>query len=128
MYMPLPFSLQRYISPYFWKIYYFPLFWNFLFSSLFLSISPPISFNLRVLCFSPTLTVIRLCIVQCMYWAPLKSAYSRALRQIKGVGQGSWSSSFIHSGYFYSASSSPLLLRGAPVYCVDTCVRVNTPK
>src|SRR6218665_3016255 len=68
------------------------------------------------------------------YWAPLKSAYSRALRQIKGVGQGSWSGwsgilvEFIYSGYFYSASSSPLLLRGAPDYCVDTCVRDNTPK
>jgi len=28
--------------------------------------------------------------------------------------------SFIHSGYFYSASSSPLLLRGAPDYSIDT--------
>ena len=28
--------------------------------------------------------------------------------------------SFIHSGYFYSASSSPLLLRGAPNYSIDT--------
>src|SRR6218665_1581702 len=28
--------------------------------------------------------------------------------------------SIIHSGYFYSASSSPLLLRGAPDYCIDT--------
>ena len=28
--------------------------------------------------------------------------------------------SFIHSGYFYSASSSPLLLRGAPDYSTDT--------
>ena len=27
---------------------------------------------------------------------------------------------FIHSGYFYSTSSSPLLLRGAPNYSVDT--------
>ena len=32
--------------------------------------------------------------------------------------------SFIHSGYFYSASSSPLLLRLQHWYCV----RVNTPK
>ena len=28
--------------------------------------------------------------------------------------------SFIHSGYFYSTSSSPLLLRGAPDYSTDT--------
>ena len=28
--------------------------------------------------------------------------------------------SFIHSGYFYSASSGPLLLRGAPDYSFDT--------
>ena len=27
---------------------------------------------------------------------------------------------FIHSGYFYSASSIPLLLRGAPDYSIDT--------
>jgi len=26
----------------------------------------------------------------------------------------------IHSGYFYSTSSGPLLLRGAPDYCIDT--------
>src|SRR6218665_2334528 len=29
-------------------------------------------------------------------------------------------SSFIHSGYINSASSSPLLLRGAPHYSIDT--------
>jgi len=28
--------------------------------------------------------------------------------------------SFIHSGYFCCASSSPLLLRGAPDYSIDT--------
>src|SRR6218665_550265 len=28
--------------------------------------------------------------------------------------------SFIHSGYFYSASSSPLLLRGTPNHSIDT--------
>ena len=28
--------------------------------------------------------------------------------------------SFIHSGYFYSTSSSPLLLIGAPIYSIDT--------
>jgi len=27
---------------------------------------------------------------------------------------------FIHSGYFYSAFSSPLLLRGIPDYSIDT--------
>ena len=27
---------------------------------------------------------------------------------------------FLHSGYFYSASSSPLLLRGDPDYDIDT--------
>jgi len=27
---------------------------------------------------------------------------------------------FIHSGYFYSASSSPLLLRGTPYYSIDS--------
>ena len=31
-----------------------------------------------------------------------------------------YSFSFIHSGYFYSASSSSLLLRGAPDYSIDT--------
>jgi len=28
--------------------------------------------------------------------------------------------SFVHSGYFYSASSSPLLLKGSPDYSIDT--------
>ena len=35
-------------------------------------------------------------------------------------GKGRNSDSFIHSGHFYSASSSPLLLRGAPDYSTDT--------
>src|SRR6218665_1717447 len=35
--------------------------------------------------------------------------------------------SFIHSGYFYSASSSPLLLRGAPDTVLILC-RGFTPK
>ena len=35
--------------------------------------------------------------------------------------------SFIHSGYFYSASSSPLLLRGAPDTARILC-RNFTPK
>src|SRR6218665_1172445 len=34
---------------------------------------------------------------------------------------------FVHYGYFYSASSSPLLLRDAPDYSIDT-VGVNKPK
>jgi len=33
---------------------------------------------------------------------------------------------FIHSGYFYSASSSPLLLRGAPDYSMWNYDGVNT--
>src|SRR6218665_658736 len=35
--------------------------------------------------------------------------------------------SFIHSGYFYSASSSPILLRGAPDTARILC-RSSTPK
>ena len=34
--------------------------------------------------------------------------------------QDSFIHSFIHSGHFYSAPSSPLLLRGAPDYSMDT--------
>ena len=33
--------------------------------------------------------------------------------------------SFIHSGYFYSTSSSPLLLRGAPDYSIDTVLELT---
>src|SRR6218665_680419 len=33
--------------------------------------------------------------------------------------------SFIHSGHFYSAPSSPLLLRGAPDYSTDTVSNDN---
>src|SRR6218665_1343116 len=33
--------------------------------------------------------------------------------------------SFIHSGHFYSASVSPLLLRGAPDYSTDTVLEFN---
>ena len=32
---------------------------------------------------------------------------------------------FIHSGYFYSASSSPLLLRGAPDYSIDSVLELT---
>ena len=35
---------------------------------------------------------------------------------------------FIHSGYFYSASSSTLLFRGAPEYSIIYCVGVYMPK
>src|SRR6218665_3122404 len=34
--------------------------------------------------------------------------------------------SFIHSGHFYSAPSSPLLLRGAPDYSTDTVSEFHT--
>ena len=34
--------------------------------------------------------------------------------------EGNIHSALIHSGYFYSAPSSPLLLRGAPDYSTDT--------
>jgi len=33
--------------------------------------------------------------------------------------------SFIHLGYFYSASSSPLLLSGAPDYSIDTVLEMT---
>ena len=33
--------------------------------------------------------------------------------------------SFIHSGHFYSAPSSPLLLRGAPDYSTDTVLEFH---
>ena len=33
--------------------------------------------------------------------------------------------SVIHSGYFYSASSSPLLLRGTPDYSIDTVLKLT---
>jgi len=32
---------------------------------------------------------------------------------------------FIHSVYFYSASSSPILLRGAPDYIIDTVLELT---
>ena len=32
---------------------------------------------------------------------------------------------FIHSGHFYSAPSSPLLLRGAPDYSTDTVLEFH---
>jgi len=32
---------------------------------------------------------------------------------------------FIHSGYFYSASSRPLLLRGAPDYSINTVLELT---
>jgi len=38
---------------------------------------------------------------------------------IRSVSGGFFAYSFIHSGHFYSASSSPLLLRGTPDYSVD---------
>jgi len=35
------------------------------------------------------------------------------------------SNSFIHSRYFYSASSSPILLRGALYYSIDTVLELT---
>jgi len=43
--------------------------------------------------------------------APLISLYSQCC--------------LIHSGYFHSASSSPLLLRGAPDYSIDTVLELT---
>jgi len=36
-----------------------------------------------------------------------------------------FSCSFVHSGYFFSASSSPLLLRGAPAYSTDSVSKLS---
>jgi len=36
------------------------------------------------------------------------------------IGDGWHQISIIYSGYFYSASSSPLQVRGAPDYSIDT--------
>src|SRR6218665_1251258 len=49
------------------------------------------------------------------------------------VGKSEWTQnpadpavhSFIHSGHFYSAPSSPLLLRGAPDYSMDTVSEIH---
>src|SRR6218665_3374823 len=80
------FSLFQYIYPLFRENYSFPL---------LLQISPPSVLDkftcflhtLRVL-FPPTLTMMHLCITQCMYWTPLPSkvnlrepAYSQAPNQ-----------------------------------------------
>ena len=42
------------------------------------------------------------------------------IRQYKNSINHSFTHSFIHSGHFYSAPSSPLLLRGDPNYSTDT--------
>ena len=39
-----------------------------------------------------------------------------------------WMTEWMNSGYFYSASSSPLLLRGAPDNSINTVSEVNTLK
>src|SRR6218665_3552702 len=39
---------------------------------------------------------------------------------LRSVQEAGFIHSFIHSGHFYSAPSSPLLLRGAPDYSTDT--------
>src|SRR6218665_739010 len=55
--------------------------------------------------------------------------YYREIVQSKRFAQSRYTltASFIHSGYFYSTSSSPLLLRGAPDTALILC-RSFTPK
>ena len=45
------------------------------------------------------------------------------LKQLQSLLHFCLHHSFIHSGYFYSTSSSPLLLRGAGDYSIDTVSR-----
>jgi len=49
------------------------------------------------------------------FWATLMVNHLSLLVHYSNVFR-----SFIHLGYFYSTSSSPLLLRGAPEYSTDT--------
>src|SRR6218665_120267 len=49
-----------------------------------------------------------------------KSTSTSASQKVACKHLGAGLCSFIHSGYFYNASSSPLLLRGAPDYSIDT--------
>src|SRR6218665_1083500 len=46
--------------------------------------------------------------------------FRRMLTSSSHTRLSSFIHSFIHSGHFYSAPSSPLLLRGAPDYSTDT--------
>src|SRR6218665_1021871 len=101
------FSLFQYISPLFRENYYPPPYFDK---------CPPCFTQIHLLftyftciSFPHTFTMMHLCITQCTYWTPLIARDSgRPLIQ-----------SFIHSYHFYSASSSPLLLRSAPDYSTD---------
>ena len=48
------------------------------------------------------------------FWEPVSLYFSLGLIEQSSL------ISFIHSEYFCNASSSPLLLRGAPEYSIDT--------
>ena len=45
---------------------------------------------------------------------------------VRGYCPGLLSDSFINSGHFYIAPSSPLLFRGAPGYSMDTVLEFHT--
>src|SRR6218665_2016031 len=60
----------------------------------------------------------RLNMVSVNYNMKINTKKTKVLRVSKG--SESDNHSFIHSGHFYSAPSSPLLLRGAPDYSTDT--------
>src|SRR6218665_3253218 len=55
-----------------------------------------------------------------IYIAPLQGNYSGPGKKEALLYLFSFIHSFIHSGHFYSAPSSHLLLRGAPDYSTDT--------
>jgi len=57
----------------------------------------------------------------CDFPPTLRAALQRASQALKKLCK-----SFIHSGYFYSASSNPLLLRGASNYRIDTVSEFHT--
>src|SRR6218665_2880571 len=55
---------------------------------------------------------------QCSKYTPIQG--------LTGLDISNYSNhSFINSGYFYSTSSSPLLLRGAPDYSIDTVLELT---
>src|SRR6218665_1570358 len=86
------------------KIYKFPLF-PF---SLFFSLN-------YFFCFPSILTMMHLCIMLYMYRMPLQSMNTIMARLSERLTY-----SFIHSDHFYSTPLSPLPLRGAPDYSMDT--------
>src|SRR6218665_2903350 len=84
------------------------------------------------------------CFLKCVFsLAALRASLDKMLWQIRLCGPSEFqahstkpnylvsarlrSSSFIHSDHFYSASSSPLLLRGSPDTALILC-RSSTPK